>query len=128
MKIKFILSSFSLIFCNAIIAQDGIIIQEDPKVSLIMDQYLKNNRAITHITGWRITIITTTDRRLMENTRSGFQQQFSLKSKWEYKEPYYYLKAGAFLSRAEAAATLEGIKKKFPSAFLSVDKISYDEF
>ncbi|HRG68911.1 MAG TPA: hypothetical protein PLS73_08685 [Saprospiraceae bacterium] len=118
----------SFLMCNAMFAQDGITIQEDPKVSLIMDQYLKTNRAITHITGWRITIITTTDRRLMENTRSGFQQQFSLKSKWEYKEPYYYLKAGAFLSRAEAAATLEGIKKKFPSAFLSVDKISYDEF
>lgn len=118
----------SFLMCNAMFAQDGITIQEDPKVSLIMDQYLKTNRAITHITGWRITIITTTDRRLMENTRSGFQQQFSLKSKWEYKEPYYYLKAGAFLSRAEAGATLEGIKKKFPSAFLSVDKISYDEF
>ncbi|MBL7819593.1 MAG: hypothetical protein JNL65_03190 [Saprospiraceae bacterium] len=128
MKIRFMICGLSFLMCNAMFAQDGITIQEDPKVSLIMDQYLKTNRAITHITGWRITIITTTDRRLMENTRSGFQQQFSLKSKWEYKEPYYYLKAGAFLSRAEAAATLEGIKKKFPSAFLSVDKISYDEF
>ena len=126
MKIRFMICGLSFLMCNAMFAQDGITIQEDPKVSLIMDQYLKTNRAITHITGWRITIITTTDRRLMENTR--FQQQFSLKSKWEYKEPYYYLKAGAFLSRAEAAATLEGIKKKFPSAFLSVDKISYDEF
>ncbi len=109
-------------------AQASITVNEDPKVSLIMDQYLKANRAISHITGWRITVITTTDRRLMEETKSNFQQQFSLKSKWEYKEPYYYLKAGAFLSRADAAVSLEGIKKKFPSAFLSVDKISYEEF
>lgn len=94
MKIRFMICGLSFLMCNAMFAQDGITIQEDPKVSLIMDQYLKTNRAITHITGWRITIITTTDRRLMENTRSGFQQQFSLKSKWEYKEPYYYLKAG----------------------------------
>lgn len=128
MKQRILMACFYIVFSVALNAQESITIQEDPKVSLIMDQYMKANRAITHITGWRITIITTTDRRLMENTKSGFQQQFSLKSKWEYKEPYYYLKAGAFLSRAEAAATLEGIKKKFPSAFLSVDKIAYDEF
>ena len=61
----------SFLMCNAMFAQDGITIQEDPKVGFNHGSMPKTNRAITHITGWRITIITTTDRRLMENTRSG---------------------------------------------------------
>ncbi|MBK6544881.1 MAG: hypothetical protein IPO78_00180 [Saprospiraceae bacterium] len=121
---------FLLIVCKlSAYSQQSIQIHEDPKVSKIMDHYLRINRAITHISGWRITVITTTDRRLMEQTKTNFQQQFSHHTRWEYKEPYYYLKAGAFVSRAEATYTLETIKKKFPNAFLSVDnKISYEEF
>ena len=110
-------------------SQESIQIHEDPLVTKIMDQYLKNNRSVNYVSGWRITIISTADRRLMEQTRANFQQQFSMRTKWEYKEPYYYLKAGAFISRAEATNTLESIKKKFASAFISFDnKISYEEF
>ena len=115
------------ILCKSIFAQGNVNIHEDPKVTRIMDLYLRINKSITHISGWRITVITTTDRRLMEQTRSSFQQQFNMKTKWEYNEPYYYLKAGAFVSRADAASSLENIKKKFSSAFLSSDKISYEE-
>ncbi len=72
-------------------------------------------------------MITTTDRRMMESTRAEFQKQFNLKTKWEYKEPYYHLKAGAYLSRNEANWALENVKKKFSGAFLSLDKIPYEE-
>lgn len=116
-----------LFFSKTFFGQGIVVIQEDPKVTRIMDLYLKINKSITHVAGWRITVITTTDRRLMEQTRISFQQQFSMKTKWEYNEPYYYLKAGAFVSRADAATSLETIKKKFSNAFLSSDKISYDE-
>ena len=116
-----------IIFCKCAAAQGNVKIHEDPKVTRIMDLYLRINKSITHISGWRITIITTTDRRLMEQTRMSFQSQFNMKTKWEYIEPYYYLKAGAFATRGDAASILETIKKKFSSAFLSGDKISYDE-
>jgi hypothetical protein len=118
---------FGILFSLKLCSQGNIHIHEDPGVTKIMDIYLKINNSITHLSGWRITVITTTDRRLMEQTRTSFQQQFNLKTKWEYNEPYYYLKAGAFLSRSDAAYMLENIKKKFSSAFLSSDKISYDE-
>ncbi len=116
-----------MFFSKTFFGQGKVVIQEDPKVTRVMDLYLKINKSITHVAGWRITVITTTDRRLMEQTRVSFQQQFSMKTKWEYNEPYYYLKAGAFVSRADAASSLETIKKKFSNAFLSSDKISYDE-
>ncbi len=126
--LRFIFALVSFIFYTNASAQRSVIINEDPQVTRIMDLYLSINKSITHVAGWRITVITTTDRRLMEQTRASFQQQFSMKSKWEYNEPYYYLKAGAFVSRADASFSLETIKKKFSSAFLSSDKISYDEF
>ncbi len=105
----------------------SIIVNEEAKITSLMNQYFKINRSITHISGWRITIITTTDRRVMEQTRSEFQKNFSYNSKWEYKEPYYHLKAGSFFNRADALGALESIKKKFSTAFISLDKIAYDE-
>ncbi|HQX43178.1 MAG: hypothetical protein IPP06_00410 [Saprospiraceae bacterium] len=108
-------------------AQAKVQINADPSISAMMNQYLRINKSITHISGWRITVITTVDRRQMEATRIEFQKQFSFPVKWEYKEPYYHLKAGAFLNRNDAASALENIKKKFNSAFLSIDKIQYNE-
>lgn len=124
---RFIIALVFFVSCKQSFAQGNVVIHEDQKVTRIMDLYLRINKSITHVAGWRITVITTTDRRMMEQTRSSFQQQFNMKTKWEYSEPYYYLKAGAFASRADAASSLETIKKRFSSAFLSSDKISYDE-
>ena len=129
MKFKFV---FFIVCCFISLsisnAQSNIQINEESSITRLMDHYVKVNRVITHVSGWRITIITTTDRRQVEDAKINFQKNFSYRSKWDYKEPYYHLKAGAFLSRNEASYALDQIKKKFPSAFLSADKISYDEF
>lgn len=108
-------------------SQTKVIINEDAIVSREMEKYIRNNSMVTHLSGWRIAVATTTDRRLMEQTKIRFQNQFDYKVKWEYKEPYYYLRAGAFLTRTEANQALEGVKKKFPDAFLSMDKVAYEE-
>ncbi|MBK9109412.1 MAG: SPOR domain-containing protein [Saprospiraceae bacterium] len=118
----------SLILCGPILkGQTNIIIKEDPTVSREMEKYIRNNSSVTHLSGWRIAVTTTTDRRLMEQTKVKFQNQFDYKVKWEYKEPYYYLRAGAFLTRTEANQALDAVKKKFPEAFLSMDKVAYEE-
>lgn len=130
MEIRRRLICFGLLwisFLPAMKSQDKVVIHETPEVALMMENYIANNRSVTQITGWRISVITTTDRRLMEQTKQKFLQEFSTKVKWEYNEPFYYLKAGAFLTRTDALHSLEQIKKKFPTAFLSIDKITYEE-
>ena len=116
MKFKFV---FFIVCCFISLsisnAQSNIQINEESSITRLMDHYVKVNRAITHVSGWRITIITTTDRRQVEDAKINFQKNFSYRSKWDYKEPYYHLKAGAFLSRNEASYALDQIKKKFPS-------------
>ncbi|MEP7194940.1 MAG: hypothetical protein ABI851_00360 [Saprospiraceae bacterium] len=120
---------FSIVILHSAIssAQSSIQVNEDPKITSMMNQYMRINRSITHVSGWRVTVITTSDRRIMEQTKTEFQKAFNLSTKWEYKEPYYHLKAGAFLNRNDALYALESIKKKFSSAFISLDKIAYDE-
>lgn len=126
MKLKFILV-LAWLTTNFIQAQGSIVIQEDPKITALMNQYLRINKSVTHLSGWRVTVITTTDRRTMEQTKTEFNRQFTYPTKWEYKEPYYHLKAGAFLNRSDALYAMELIKKKFSTAFISLDKIAYDE-
>lgn len=112
---------------TVLFGQTEVIIHEEPAVSREMEKYIRNNSQVTHLSGWRIAVATTTDRRLMEQTKTKFQMQFDYKVKWEYKEPYYYLRAGAFLTRTEANQALDEVKKKFPGAFLSMDKVAYEE-
>ncbi|MDQ3140664.1 MAG: hypothetical protein M3Q56_00280 [Bacteroidota bacterium] len=114
-------------FTNLAYSQQTIVIHEEPGITNLMEQYKRINRSISHVSGWRITVINTADRRAMEEAKTNFNRYFSYRTKWEYKEPYYQLKAGAFISRNEANGVLESVKKKFPGAFLSIDKIPYDE-
>jgi hypothetical protein len=121
--------AFLLLLSSKLIGQTEatIKIYEDQAVTRAMAHYKKVNKSITHISGWRITVITTADRRQVEEAKLNFQKGYNYRIKTEYKEPYYHLKAGAFITRNDATWALENIKKKFPSAFLSVDKIAYDE-
>lgn len=118
-----------LLLCigNNLPAQNSIEVIEDHSISTTMEYYKRINRNVTHISGWRITVITTSDRRQVEETKQNFQKYFNYRIKTEYKDPYYHLKAGAFSTRNDATWALDSVKKKFPGAFLSVDKISYDE-
>lgn len=125
---KILIIVFAVFLALNLNGQNSIQVQEDPRITSLMDQYLRNNRTITQISGWRVTVISTTDRRVMEKTKAEFQNNFNLSTRWEYKEPYYQLKAGAFLNRADATAALESVKKKFSTAFISLDKIPYEEF
>lgn len=101
---------------------------EESSITRLMDHYVKVNRAITHVSGWRITIITTTDRRQVEDAKINFQKNFSYRSKWDYKEPYYHLKAGAFLSRNEASYALDQIKRNFHPHFYQLIKFPMMNF
>mgnify|MGYP002397486354 CR=1 FL=1 len=127
MRTILLLLANSILFSCGINAQATVTIQETAGIKEQLEKYIQTNSTITHLSGWRITIITTTDRRLMEQTKAKFQAQYDYRVKWEYKEPYYYLKAGAFLIRTEANLALEFVKKKFPQAFLSMDKVAYEE-
>lgn len=86
------------------------------------------NRQQDEIQGWRIQVVATTDRRLMETTKSKFRSYFpQIHSSWTHNAPYYQFQAGAFFDKKEALPVLAEVKNKFPKAYLVVDRISYEE-
>jgi len=112
---------------NSVIAQN-IHINESTQVDQLMTEYTNRNKAKTDMQGYRIQLIATTERRLMETTKTKFNRQFPyLKSKWNHKSPYYQVQAGAFATKQEALPELGRVKRKFPKAYLIVDRITMDE-
>jgi len=115
------LGSTQMVFCQTTIT-------EPESVTQMLDMYEARNRENKEVQGWRIQIVATTDRRLMESTRSRFRSEFpDVKSKWYHKAPYYQLQAGAFATKREALPEIDKVKKKFPKAYLVVDRIPYKE-
>ena len=101
---------------------------EPPSVTQMMKKYEEANRSSDEIQAWRIQVVATTDRRLMESTRSKFRTYFpGLKCTWSHKAPYYQVQAGAFATKQEALPEIGRVKDKFPKAYLVVDRIKYDE-
>lgn len=121
-----------IVFIFLIAAGQGqaqnIHINESAKVDQLMNEYINRNKAKTDMQGYRIQLIATTERRLMESTKTKFNRQFPyLKSKWIHKSPYYQVQAGAFATKQEALPELGRVKRRFPKAYLIVDRITLEE-
>jgi len=115
-----------LFFCIASTAQ--VRITEDPSVESLVQKHKDQNRMSTIISGWRIQLLATTDRRKVEKEESKFIQRYPLiQVNWEHSKPYYKLKAGAFATRLDATRLLKELKKDYPSALLTKSNVSINE-
>jgi hypothetical protein len=115
-----------LFFCIASHAQ--VQITEDPAVASLVQRHMDQNRMSTTISGWRIQLLATTDRRKVENEESKFIQRYPLiQVDWVHSKPYYKLKAGAFANRLDATRLLKEFNKYYPSALLTKSDVRIDE-
>lgn len=120
---------FGLFQVSGIYAQN-IQINEDPQIRELMDKYLQWEKEENEISGWRIQIINTDDRRKMEKALSKFRYKYpKVKySTWRQVSPYYKVIIGAYESKLDVLAFLQDIKKDFPSAIPIIAKIDEREF
>jgi hypothetical protein len=115
-----------LFFCIASHAQ--VQITEDPAVASLVQRHVDQNRMSTTISGWRIQLLATTDRRKVENEESKFIQRYPLiQVDWVHSKPYYKLKAGAFSNRLDATRLLKEFNKYYPSALLTKSDVRINE-
>ena len=115
-----------LFFCIASHAQ--VQINEDHAVASLVKRHIAENRMSTIISGWRIQLLATTDRRKVENEESKFVQRYPLiQVNWVHSKPYYKLKAGAFANRLDATRLLKEFKEFYPSALLTKSNVSINE-
>ena len=115
-----------LFFCITSNAQ--VQVTEDSSVASLIQKHKDQNRISTTISGWRIQLLATTDRRKVENEESKFIQRYPLiQVNWEHSKPYYKLKAGAFATRLDATRLLKELKKDYSSALLTRSDVRINE-
>lgn len=105
-------------------AQQQEMFQESEATTKMMEHYIRVNKAQKEINGWRIQLLTTTDRRQMDRVLYSFKSKYPHEPiAWKHISPYYHVKVGAYLTKLELQGFLVELKKEFPSAIVIRDKI-----
>ena len=97
-------------------------VNTDPAVEQLVRTWVAQNRANPRMEGWRIQIMSSTDRQLVEAVKTQFLSLYSeMTADWVHEKPYYKLRVGAFLTRQEALSTLILLKDTYPDAYPTRD-------
>jgi hypothetical protein len=123
MKLYFSLILFLCLYSN-VQAQGKVTFIESDKIKSIFNNYIQKNKANTTIKGWRIQILSTTDRKEMESTRNRFTSSFpNVSNAWKHVSPYYQIRIGAYRTKEELQEFLYEVKKEFPASIAVQDDI-----
>ena len=101
---------------------------ESPEITSLMQRWKAYNLEHQEITGYRIQILATVDRRQMETVRHKFENLYpEYPIHTTHNDPYFQLKTGAFLTMQKAQAFLKMMQKEYPGAIPVTDEIEIDE-
>lgn len=111
-------------------AQSIIRVDSDPAIERLSQQFIQYHRETDELPGWRVQLLATSDRRAVEQARSTFVRKFpEYKVQWEYSEPFYRLRVGAFQTRLEANTLLIKLRSEYPAAVLTrVSNLKTEDF
>lgn len=110
------------------VAAQSVVVNESPAVTELMEKYKSQSGEQNSISGWRIQIITTDDRRKMETARAKFETMYpGLYLKWEHVVPYYKIKVGAYKEKIDLQGFLQELRQDFPAAIPIPEKIKKTE-
>ena len=100
----------------------NITVTESSDVQILMDRYTADNRMSEYVDGWRIQVLSSTDRRKIEEMKTSFTQKFpNIPIISQHTPPYYKIKVGAFQTKLEAMGLLYKIKQEVPGAYPTKD-------
>lgn len=122
---KWILFVFILLsMFNKSVAQGQVNFHENAMVSNLMNRFLAYNMEHTTIPGWKIQIISTNDRREMDEARSKFGYLFpGIPVVWKHVVPNYQVRVGAFRTKTELMDMMQDIRRSFPMSTPVIDNI-----
>lgn len=93
-----------------------------PAIENALEKWMSQNRTFPTVTGWRIQLLASTDRVLIEETKNKFRQEFpNIPINLSHEKPYHKLKVGAFRTRLEARNFIETLNN-YSGAFPLKDK------
>ena len=101
---------------------------ESPEITSLMQRWKAYNLEHQELSGYRIQILATVDRRQMESVRHKFENLYpEYPIHTTHNDPYFQLKTGAFLTMQKAQAFLKMMQKEYPAAIPVTDEIEMDE-
>ena len=106
-----------------------IAINEDYEVQQLMEKFVSINTSKSYVEGWRVQVISTTDRQRLESVRQSLKIRYPyLSTSWVHNRPYYRLRAGAFASKLEALRLQHLLREYYPGSIPTRDtKVSASE-
>ncbi|MBL7775245.1 MAG: SPOR domain-containing protein [Saprospiraceae bacterium] len=111
-----------LLVLSVSIRAQNILVQADPEIEQLMQVWINQNRSQAVIDGWRLQLMSSTDRVQVESGRNQFLQLFpGVPAEWVHEKPYYKLRVGAFYTREEALAFLVQLKGYYSGAYPTRD-------
>lgn len=94
-------------------------LNEEPKISQLVKNWVSANRSEARIEGWRVQIMASTDRMQVEQGRTRFRTEYTeVSANVVQEQPYYKLRVGAFRTKQEALifiGTLAGWPGAYPA-------------
>ena len=107
------------------IGQANVVVNASPSVNRMMDNFINNGKANENIKAWRIQIITTDDRREMEEAMALFGRLYpDINKDWKHVAPYYQVRVGFYENKNKLIPKLLEMKKYFPAATPVHDNVS----
>ena len=124
--IKKLVCSGLFILCVNVEGKSQII--EPAPVSDLIERWKIYNLSNHEIRGWRIQLLATVDRRQMESVQRAFENKYpDYPTHVANNQPYFHLKAGAFLTTQKAQAFLKKLQREYPTAIIVADMIKGEE-
>lgn len=92
--------------------------------ALIRKQIAVNEVALHHVPGYRVQVITTSDRAKAMNARATVIEMYpDYKTYLSYQSPYFRVKVGDFRTKGEADQLQNELSKQFSTAVITVRDI-----
>ncbi len=113
---------FLLLFLALRLPAQNVTFNEEPAITRMMDHFIEVNKAKPFIDGWRVMILSTTDRQQLESVMYAFKQRYPyIQTSWVHNRPYYKLRAGAFATKLEAMRLQYLLREYYPGAYPARD-------
>ena len=119
MKKRVLLILFNIIFFNKILCQsDSIIINEDPKLTKVLELKKLVNQETFTSGQYTVQIFSGNFKDSQELMNKIKEDEDVDEIFFIFETPYYKIRVGKFVSKIKAIKELKKIKKKYPSAFI----------
>jgi SPOR domain len=103
-------------------------IVEDPQITALMGRWKAYNLEHQELSGYRIQIMASVDRRQMESLKRNFENKYpEYPVVFLHNEPFYHLKVGAFLTMQKTQAFLKKMQHDYPQAIPVTDVLKVEE-